>query len=315
MKIGFFLLNKIMKKIAICIPCYNEEMSIKDLVIKCFVAFPESRVIVFDNSSKDKTAQEAIAGGAEIVFSPKKGKGNVVKHIFQTIKADCYIILDGDGTYDPLEMKKMYQAFLNNDADMVIGNRLSTTTPNAFPQFHLLGNKLISTILSRVYGAQISDVLSGARILSRDFVKSVYLRYGHFEVETELTIQAILKHMNIIEIPIEYGKRMPGSFSKLRTWSDGFFILKSILDLFKDNRPFLFYGCISVFFLISSLTAGFLPIRDYVEYNYVYHVPLAILAASLAVLSLISFSIGTTLATLYHYHIEVFEREAMKSDE
>ena len=130
-----------MIKIAICIPCYNEDISIKSLVIKCFEVFPNSRVIVFDNASKDKTSQEAIAAGAEVVFSPIKGKGNVVKHIFRTIKADCYIILDGDGTYDPVEMKKIYQEFLRTGADMVVGNRLNTVTTDAFPAFHLLGNK------------------------------------------------------------------------------------------------------------------------------------------------------------------------------
>lgn len=292
-------------EIAVLLPCFNEAVTIARVVADFKQALPRATIYVFDNNSTDDTAEQARKSGARVVSSPRQGKGYVVQHMFESVEADIYLMADGDATY-PAGAAMDLINLVRAGADMAVGTRMSRFQSESFRRFHVFGNHLVSGLISLMFGSPIKDVLSGYRAFSRDFVKSIPLLSAGFEIETELTLQALTKGFAVREIPIEYGERPAGSFSKLSTFSDGFLVLKSIFMIFKDYKPFVFFGLASAVLAFASLVAGLWPIMDYIREKYVYHVPLAILAAGLAVLSVLCFAVGLILDTINKYHNETF---------
>lgn len=289
------------------IPCFNEERTVSTVVSDFQQHLPGSRIYVFDNRSTDQTAQLARKAGATVIYSPRPGKGYVVRHMFDSVEADAYLMVDGDSTYPASEAPKLISRLFENHADMVVGTRMSSYEESAFRRFHVFGNRLVARLISLLFGVRVSDVLSGYRAFSREFVKTVPLVSAGFEIETEMTLQAAAKGFSIEETPVSYGARPEGSFSKLDTFSDGFLVVKALLFIFKDYRPLVFFTFLALLLLAASLLAGSAPIYDYIRFHYVYRVPLAVLAAALAILSILTFFVGVILETVRKYHMETFE--------
>lgn len=295
------------RRIAVVIPCFNEAVSVAKVVRDFSAALPEATIYVFDNNSTDGTGAVARDAGATVVESVIQGKGNVIRHMSRVVDADVYVLVDGDDTYSAGAAPAMIERFDRDGLDMLVGTRLEDFESGSFRVFHRLGNRLISGLVGLLFDTRLNDVLSGYRVLSRSFVDVVYLRRGGFEVETEMTLQALTKRLAVGEMPVAYGSRADESPSKLSTWGDGWLIVKCIALLFKDYRPLIFFVTISILLAVASLVAGSAPIRDYIETSYVLHVPRAILAAGLAVLSLIALTAGLILDTVVRLHEETVE--------
>lgn len=293
--------------VAVLIPCLNEEKAIEKVVLDHQKHLPGSRIYVFDNRSTDRTAEIAAECGAIVVPSQRRGKGNVVRHMFDEIDAEIFLMVDGDSTYPAEFAPALIRELETHGMDMVVGNRLAFVEGAAFRRFHGFGNHLISKLLSWLFGVKLVDVLSGYRAFSRKFVKSIPLISNGFEIETELTLQAITKGFGIHEIPISYGVRPAGSKSKLNTFSDGFLILTALFMIFKNYKPLFFFGTCSALLASLGLYLGAGPILDYVDHQYVYRVPMAILASAIGVLSMLSLGVGLILDSVAQYHRENFE--------
>jgi len=295
-------------RVSVVIPCLNEERTVARVIEDMKAALPGAEITVFDNGSSDRTAEIARASGATVIASPRRGKGNVIRHMANVIDADVYVLLDGDDTYPAAEAPRLVQRFLETGVDMLVATRLESHDAGAFRVFHELGNRLIARIIALLYRAPITDVLSGYRLLSNRFVRLVHLRSEGFEIETEMTLQALAKGLPILEVPIEYGRRPDGSHSKLDTVSDGLLIFKCIFLLFKDYKPFVFFTAVAAIFALFSVITGAAPVLDFYQHAYVYHVPRAILAAGLAILAAVSFGVGLLLDTISGYHQETIEQ-------
>ncbi|MFA5160813.1 MAG: glycosyltransferase family 2 protein [Elusimicrobiales bacterium] len=304
-----------MAETAIIIPAYNEAATIGDTLAQFRAEFAEARIVVVDNNSSDGTgelARGALArlGGDGVVMSePRQGKANAVRRAFREIDADIFILVDADMTYPAREVKKLLGPVLNGSADMAVGDRLSGGhygRENKRP-FHNFGNALVGFLVNRLFGAKLRDIMSGARVFSRTFVKNYPILCSGFEIETEMTLHALDKRFAIVEIPIEYKDRPAGSFSKLNTFSDGARVIKTIFSILKNYRPFLFFsGCAAVFSVLG-LVAGLPPIIEFMRFHYVYKVPLAILATGLMIFSLLCFSVGLILDTIAKIHRHDYE--------
>jgi glycosyltransferase involved in cell wall biosynthesis len=295
------------RQIAVVIPCFNETLTVKKVVEDFSRVLPEAVIYVFDNNSTDGTGQTAEDAGATVIHSPIQGKGNVIRHMSRVVDADVYLLVDGDDTYSADAAPAMLERFDCEHLDMLVGTRLEGFEEGSFRPFHQFGNRLISWLVSTLFRKRLTDVLSGYRVLSRAFVNVVYLRRGGFEVETEMTLQALTKHLSIGEMAIEYRSRPDESPSKLNTWGDGWLIVKCIALLFKDYRPLVFFLGLAMLLATASLVAGSAPIRDYIETAYVLHVPRAILASGLAILSLTALTAGLILDTVVRLHEETVE--------
>jgi glycosyltransferase involved in cell wall biosynthesis len=294
-------------RIAVVIPCYDEATTIRKVVEDFHKALPEAEVLVFDNNSRDASAEIARAAGARVVASPLQGKGHVVRHMADVVDADIYVVVDGDDTYPADAAPEMVRRLQRDGLDMLVGARLEEYEAGAFRPFHRAGNRLISWLIRLLFRAQLGDVLSGYRVLSRSFVDLVRLRRSGFEVETEMTLQALAKRLRVAETPVRYGCRPAGSESKLDTWSDGFLIARCIAMLFKDYKPLVFFSLLSALLAIATLVAGSAPVLDFVTTGLVLHVPRAILAAGLGTLSIIFLTAGLILDTIAKYHEETIE--------
>ena len=245
------------KKIAVLIPCYNEELTIEKVVRDFLRELPEAVIYVYDNNSKDRTSEIASSIDPEHVIVRKEtrqGKGNVIRSMFRQINADCYVMVDGDDTYPAEHGHDMIKAVLEEGCDMVIGDRLSTSyfTENKRP-FHNLGNKTVRKLVNTLFKGNVRDIMTGYRAFSRDFIKNTPVLSAGFEVETEMTIHALDKCFALKEVPIQYRDRPEGSVSKLNTVSDGLKVLKTIFTMCRDYKPFLFFGVISAILLLGSL--------------------------------------------------------------
>ena len=292
---------------AVLIPCYNEEATVTQVVRSFQQAVPDFRIYVFDNNSTDRTAELARSAGAIVVRSPRQGKGYVVQHMFQYVEADCYIMVDGDATYPAEDAARLVEILRSTACDMVVGTRLANYEDASFRRFHYFGNRTISRVISAVFKIHVTDVLSGYRCFSRDFVKMLPLVSPGFEIETELTLQAGAKKFVICETPIRYGERPEGSPSKLNTFQDGWRIIWTIVFILKDYKPLTFFGSIAILAAALSVTAGVFPILDYLRSGTVPHLPLAVLAASLAVIATVAMSIGLVLHTIAVYQAENYQ--------
>lgn len=310
-----------MNNIAILIPCYNEEQTIEKVISDFKAELPQAKIYVYDNNSTDKTIEKATNSGALVRKETKQGKGNVIRRMFREIDADCYIMVDGDDTYPAKHVKDMVNLVLNEDVDMVIGDRLSTTYFNENTRaFHNFGNRLVRRLIVSFWhnelekGETIRDIMSGYRAFSKRFVKLFPVMSGNFEIETEMTIHALDKRFLIKQIPVEYKDRPEGSKSKLNTFSDGFSVLKTIALLFKEYKPLKFFGIISLILLICSIIL-FIPVL--IEYFYTHLVPrfpTLIVSGFLLLASLISFFSGLQLDVLINkskkdYELKLIEFE------
>ena len=242
-------------RLAVLIPCYNEAITISDVVRSFRKALPAASIYVFDNNSTDGTATVAHEAGATVFSERRQGKGFVVQTMFRKIDADVYIMVDGDGTYPASSVHKLIEPIVNGDADMVVGSRLHASSHSRFKAANLFGNKLIRRLLQMIFGIKLSDVLSGYRAFNRNFVKGIPLFGGGFEVETELTIKALQKGFRIEEVPVNLEVRPEGSYSKIRIVRDGFLILNTILTLFRDAKPLTFFGIIGLVFIATGIAA------------------------------------------------------------
>ena len=283
-------------KIAVLIPCYNEELTVQKVVGDFKAELPDADIYVYDNNSKDKTAELATQAGAIVRKETMQGKGNVVRTMFREIDADCYVMVDGDDTYPADEIHDLIKE-VENGADMVIGDRLSNGTYYSENKrgFHNLGNNLVRGLINNIFKNNIQDIMTGYRAFSKRFVKTVAIMSPGFEIETELTISALVYRYHIANVPITYRDRPEGSSSKLSTFKDGFKVLIKLFDLWKDYRPLLFFAVFSLIFLILGLITGIPVINEFIKTSYVSKVPSAILASSLCILAFLCLMLGLIL--------------------
>jgi glycosyltransferase involved in cell wall biosynthesis len=295
-------------RIAVVIPCFDEAPTIATVVRDFRTHLPDATVYVFDNASTDGSGALAAAAGAEVVLSPRRGKGNVLRHMGMVVDADVYVIVDGDGTYPAAAAPDMVATLQRERLDMLVGARLQRhAADGSFRPFHRVGNHLVSALVRFLFRTDLTDVLSGYRILSRSFVNVVRPNSAGFQVETEMTAQALTKRLSVAEIPVDYFPRPEGSVSKLSTYSDGFLIAKCIFLLFKDYRPLGFFSILAGLLAMASIVSGIGPIRDFVETGYVLRVPRAILAVGLGTLSIVFLTAGLILDTISKLHQETIE--------
>lgn len=287
-------------KIAVLIPCYNEELTVEKVVNDFKVACPSADIYVYDNNSKDKTYELATKAGAIVRKEFRQGKGNVVRSMFRDIDADVYVLVDGDDTYPADEIDKLINPILEQNADMVIGDRLSNGT--YFKEnkrgFHGFGNNLVRNLINMLFKSNINDIMTGYRAYSKRFVKCMPVMSDGFQIETEMTIFSLVYKMNVVEVPITYRDRPEGSESKLNTVSDGIKVLITLFDLFKNYRPFLLFGVLSLLFSLIGLLVGLPVIIEFIETAFITKVPSAILAASLFIIAFILFVVGIILDSL-----------------
>ena len=296
-----------MSKIAIIIPCFNEEITIKNVIEDCKNYLPQAEVYVCDNNSTDNTAKIAKESGAVVMYETRQGKGNAIRKMFREINADCYVMLDGDGAHPLNYVDNMCNMVLKENIDMVIGDRTVTYFKQNKRLFHNMGNKLVRFIINKIFRSNIKDIMSGYRAMSRFFVKSYPCLSEGFEVETEMTIHALDRKFTIMEIPIDYKERPDGSFSKLNTFSDGFLVLKTIFMLFKDYKPFYFFSMIALILFVISMIL-FIPIFiEYLQTSKVPRYPTLIVSGAIATMSLIMLVCGIMLQTIVRKHNEIYE--------
>lgn len=287
-------------KVAVLIPCYNEELTIGKVIKDFKRELPDANIYVYDNNSKDKTGEIATELGAIVIKENRQGKGNVVRSMFRDIDADIYIMVDGDDTYPAEAAKKLMQPIINNEADMVIGDRLSNGTyaKENKRAFHNLGNNLVQGLIGLLFKNEIKDIMTGYRVFNRFFVKTMPVMSEGFQIETEMSIHALDKKFRLREIPIEYRDRPNGSESKLNTFRDGYRVIKALIGLFKDYKPLIFFGLISSVSLILGLLVGIPVIIEFVLTNFITKVPSAILAVGFIVVSVVSLACGLILDTI-----------------
>ena len=269
---------------------------------------PNADIYVYDNNSTDGTDKIAKKAGAIVKYEYRQGKGNVIRTMFKDIDADCYLMIDGDDTYPKENAKEMCDLVLEGKADMVIGDRLSSTyfTENKRP-FHNFGNKLVRGLINTLFHSNIRDIMTGYRAFSYEFVKTFPVLSKGFEIETEMTIHALDKNFLLKEIPVEYRDRPEGSISKLNTYSDGFKVLKTIARLFKEYKPTLFFSVISLIFLIISLIFGIPVFVEYFETGLVPRIPTLIFAGFMLIIAILLFVCGIILEVLVKKHRQLFE--------
>lgn len=297
-----------MDKIAVLIPCWNEEKTIEKVVTDWKQVLPEAVVYVYDNNSTDATAELARNCGAVVRSEYQQGKGNVIRRMFREIDAECYLMVDGDDTYPAENGPEMAELILTGKADMVVGDRLSSTyfEENKRP-FHNMGNTVVRGSINRLFKSDIRDIMTGYRAFSYEFVKSFPVLSKGFEIETEMSIHAIDKNMLIRNVVVDYRDRPEGSVSKLNTFSDGFKVIGTILKLFKNYKPFGFFGMISAFLLIIAFGL-FCPVFvTYLQTGLVPNFPTLIVSGFIALAAIISFFSGMILSSITQKERREFE--------
>lgn len=295
-------------KIAVLIPCYNESKTIKKVVEDYKKALPEADIFLYDNNSSDHTDEIAKEAGAIVRYEYKQGKGNVIRSMFRQIEADCYLMVDGDDTYPADNAKEMCDLVLEGKADMVIGDRLSSTyfTENKRP-FHNFGNRIVRFLINFFFKNKVKDIMTGYRAFSREFVKGYPVLSKGFEIETEMTIHAVDKNYKLLEIPVTYRDRPEGSVSKLNTYSDGFRVLKTIAVLFKEYKPAMFFNIIAFILLVISCALQIPIFSEYLKTGLVPRFPTLIVANIILVISLLLCVTGLILQVIAKKHKETYE--------
>ena len=297
-----------MDKIAVLIPCYNEEKTIAKVIRDAKAALPEAVIYVYNNNSKDRTAEIALAEGAIVRNEYMQGKGNVIRRMFREIDALVYVMVDGDDTYPMDSAPEMVDLVLNHNSDMVVGDRLSSTyyQENKRP-FHNFGNNLVRGSINKLFGCNIRDIMTGFRAFSYEFVKTFPVLSKGFEIETEMTIHAVYNNMQIDNVVIEYRDRPEGSTSKLNTFSDGFKVIFTIFRLFREYKPLHFFGILAVMFLLLSVVLGIPVLIDFFTTGTVPKFPSLIVSAASMAISVQLFICGLILDNISVMHKKDFE--------
>ena len=299
-----------MDKIAVLIPCYNEEMTIYKVVSDFRRVLPEAVVYVYDNNSKDRTAEEALRAGAVVRREYKQGKGNVIRRMFREIDAQCYVMTDGDDTYPAEDAPEMVRMVLERGSDMVVGDRLSSTyfTENKRP-FHNFGNSLVRKMINVIFHTDIKDIMTGYRAFSYSFVKSFPVISKGFEIETEMSIHAVDKNMLVENVVIGYRDRPQGSESKLNTISDGTKVLRTIVRLFRDYKPMSFFGILASMLAVLAI-AFFIPVFvEYTKTGLVSRFPTLFMCGFTMLAAIQAFFAGMILQTMKMKNLQDFEME------
>jgi len=291
-------------KVVIFIPCLNEQATIGNVIKRIKKLVPRALVVVYDNNSTDDTEKIAKSNQAKIRKVYEKGKGNVVKKMFSdNYDANCYVMVDGDDTYDVSKINQMIDHILHDKFDMVIGKRIHLNS-DAYRRGHLMGNKIFTSFVNLFFGKKVSDIFSGYRAFSKKFIKTFPVYSKEFEIEAELTIHALEQRHSIKEVNCDYNSRPDGSFSKLSTYSDGIKILKLIIMLIKDEKPLLFFSFLSLLFFICSISIGANVVHEYYLTGLVEKLPSAILAGFLMIISVLSFFSGLLLDVIKKIRFE-----------
>ena len=296
------------KKIAVLIPCYNEALTVEKVVKDYKKALPNADIYVYDNNSSDGTDEIAKKAGAIVRYEYRQGKGNVIRSMFKDIDADCYLMIDGDDTYPASNAKEMCNYVLEGKADMVIGDRLSSTyfTENK-RAFHNFGNKLVRSLINHLFKSNIRDIMTGYRAFSYDFVKTFPVLSKGFEIENEMTIHAVYNNFKLVEIPVNYKDRPEGSVSKLNTYSDGIKVLMTITRLFKEYRPTVFFSLIGTVLLVLSLIFGIPVFNEFFKTGLVPRFPTLIFSLVLLLISILMYITGIILEVVAKKNKQIFE--------
>lgn len=285
-------------RIAVLIPCYNEELTIGQVVRDFRTQLPEAEIYVFDNNSSDRTVEAAREAGAIVFFERRQGKGYVVQTMFQNVEADIYVMVDGDNTYPAAEVHKLLQPIMLGEADLVVGSRLMNNSGSDFKQLNRFGNHVFLRTINFIFKVRLTDILSGYRAFNRRFVKNIPVFGGGFEIETELTIKSLGRGYRIVELPVNLKARPSGSFSKIRILQDGFIILNTILTLFRDYKPLTFFGALGLIFIIGGFVPGTMVIVEFIKTGLVPRLPSAVLAVGLVLSGMLMMVVGLVLHTI-----------------
>lgn len=302
-----------MDRIAVLIPCYNEAQTIKKVVTDAKRALPEAVIYVYDNNSTDGTDMIAAEAGAVVRYEYMQGKGNVIRRMFREIDALCYIMVDGDDTYPLEDAGKMANAVLEHNADMVIGDRLSSTyfKENKRP-FHNVGNSLVRGTINQLFNCDIRDIMTGYRAFSYEFVKTFPVLSKGFEIETEMTVHAVYNNLQYENMVIEYRDRPAGSVSKLNTYMDGFKVLKTIVQLYKNYRPFNFFFLLALI-LTAFAAVLFVPVfMDFLQVGLVERFPTLIVSGFIELAAVLSFFAGLILSDIAQKNRRDFEYQLIR---
>ena len=291
-------------RIAVLLPCYNEEAAIPETIAGFRSALPDATIYVYDNNSRDRTVELARAAGAVVRTERQQGKGNVVRRMFADVDADIYVMADGDLTYDPKAAPDMVRMLVDEELDMVVGTRLHEVA-DAYRGGHVIGNRLFTGLLAGLFGRSFTDIFSGYRVFSRRFVKSFPVLSEGFEIETEMSVHALELRMPVGEIETAYGARPEGSTSKLSTYRDGWRILKTIGTLYRVERPVLFYGGLGALLLVAAIILAVPLIITYLDTGLVPRFPTAILVTGMVIIAVLSFFAGLILDTVTRGRREV----------
>lgn len=305
-----------MKKTAVLIPCYNESATIEKVVKDFRSVMPHADIYVYDNNSTDGTDDIARNAGAIVRYEYKQGKGNVVRTMFREIYADCYIMVDGDDTYPAEAAVEFEQLVLNGEADMVIGDRLSSTyfEENDRP-FHNTGNRMVRKFINIFFKSDLNDIMTGMRAFSYNFVKSFPISSKEFEIETEMSVFALINNFKIKEIPVEYRDRIEGSESKLNTYKDGYKVIMMIFALIRDEKPLLFFSSISLLLLLIAGIRFFHILSDFLSTGLVLQIPTLIVISTVVIVAAIIFFTGVILFVLKKQHADELEHHLILLNE
>ena len=303
-------------KTAVLIPCYNEAKTIEKVVTDFKEVLPHADIYVYDNNSTDGTDEIARRAGAIVKYEHKQGKGNVVRAMFREIYADCYIMVDGDDTYPAEGAREFEELILNGEADMVIGDRLSSTYFEENDRlFHGIGNKSVRKSINLFFKSDLNDIMTGMRAFNYNFVKSFPISSKEFEIETEMSAFALINNFKVKEIPVEYRDRMEGSESKLNTYTDGYKVIKMIFNLIRDERPLLFFSAVTLLLLIIAGIYFFPILFKYFSTGYVLKIPTLIMISTIVIIAIIIFFTGVILHVLKKQSRDNLERHMILLNE
>jgi glycosyltransferase involved in cell wall biosynthesis len=284
--------------IAVAIPCYQEALTIGKVIADFRRELPAAHIYVYDNNCTDGTAEIAAQAGATVIREKRQGKGWVVATMFEKIQEDILVMVDGDDTYEASHVHQLLAPVLRGDADMTIATRLTSHGEKSFRPLHVAGNQMVCGIINWMFKSKVSDIFSGYRVFTRESARQIPVTTKGFDVETELTLQALYRGQVIKEMPAPYRARPAGSFSKLNTFSDGFRVLLRLFLIVKSYKPLTFFGSLALVLFALGLLAGVMPIYEFVTEHYVHRVPSAILAASLMMLGFFSLGLGLILNSM-----------------
>jgi glycosyltransferase involved in cell wall biosynthesis len=305
--------------IAVILPAYNEELTIGPTIESFWHAIPGAEIVIVNNNSTDATEKVArgtlarLSAHGRIINECRQGKGNAVRRAFSDVEADIYVMADADLTYPAAMVGILIQPIIDGEADMVVGDRLSEGhyARENKRRFHGFGNRLVKGLINRLFGSRLKDIMSGYRAFSRKFVKNYPILVEGFQLETDVTLHALDKRFRILEIPVPYKDRPSGSFSKLNTFKDGARVIFTIAQILRYYRPMAFFGILALMFAVAGIIAAMPVFNDWITHRYIYHVPLAVLAAALEIVAVMSLSVGLMLDSITHQHRMNAERKLL----